>query len=135
MNFQIGVISGTGSRGGSTITQQLIRSTFLTRTKTVERKIREIILTIELERKHSKDQILYWYINQVPFGNNAYGVEAASQTFFKKSVSDISIAESAILASLIRAPSSLSPYGKNKQDLMEYKDIIINRMKDIGYIT
>ena len=72
------------SQGGSTITQQLIRSTFLTRTKTIERKIREIILTIEIERRYSKDQIFEWYLNQVPFGSNAYGAEAASQTYFKK---------------------------------------------------
>ena len=122
-------------QGGSTITQQLIRSTFLTRKKTIERKIREIILTIELERKYSKDQILEWYVNQVPFGSNAYGVEAATQTYFKKSVSEISLPEAAILASLIQAPSYLSPYGKHKEELLNCKDNILNRMAKQEYIS
>ncbi len=122
-------------QGGSTITQQLIRSTFLTRKKTIERKIREIILTIELERRYSKDQILEWYVNQVPFGSNAYGVEAATQTYFKKSVSEISLPEAAILASLIQAPSYLSPYGKHKEKLISHKNNILNRMAKQRYIS
>ncbi len=90
--------------GGSTIPQQLIRSSFLTRQKTIGRKIREIVLAMELDRRYSKDQILEWYLNQIPFGSNAYGVEAASQTFFKKPVSEISLAEAATLAALIQVP-------------------------------
>jgi len=123
------------AQGGSTITQQLIRSSFLTLEKTAERKVREIILTIELERRYSKDQILEWYLNQVPFGSNAYGVEAASQTFFKKPAKDLSIAESAILASLIKAPSYLSPYGENKEELLERKDYVLNQMLKSRFIT
>ena len=113
------------AQGGSTITQQLIRSSFLTMSKTAERKIREIVLTIELERKYSKYQIMEWYLNQIPFGSNAYGVEAASQTYFKKSVQDLSLEESAILASLICGPSRLSPYGQNKDRLLGRKDYIL----------
>ena len=94
--------------GGSTIPQQLIRSTYLTLEKTAQRKIREIILTLELDRRYSKDQILEWYLNQIPFGRNAYGAEAASQAYFGKSVSDISLSEAAILAALIKAPSYYS---------------------------
>ena len=121
--------------GGSTIPQQLIRSTFLTPKKTVERKTREIILAIELDRRYSKDQILEWYLNQIPLGQNAYGVEAASQTYFGKHVWEISLEESAALAALIRAPSSLSPYRENKEDLLARKDYVLSRMEKIGHLT
>lgn len=120
--------------GGSTIPQQLIRSTFLSIEKTAERKIREIILALELDRRYSKEQILEWYLNQVPFGANAYGVEAASQTYFYKSVSEISLAQAATLASLIKAPSYLSPY-KNKEELLDRKDYVLERMVTLNYIT
>jgi len=121
--------------GGSTIPQQLIRSTFLSPEKTIERKLREIILSLELDRRYSKDKILEWYLNQVPFGQNAYGVETASQTYFNKSVTDVSLTESAILAALIRAPSRLSPYGENKQDLFIRKDYVLNRMAQEGFLS
>ena len=122
-------------QGGSTISQQLIRSSFLTREKTLKRKIREIILTLELERRYSKDQILEWYLNQVPFGSNSYGVEAASQSFFQKSASQVTLAEAAVLAALIRAPSDLSPYGEHKKELLERKDFILNSMAQTGAIS
>jgi len=121
--------------GGSTIPQQLIRSTFFSTEKTVERKFREIVLSLELDRKYSKDQILEWYLNQVPFGLNCYGVEAASQTFFEKSVSDISLEEGAVLASLIQGPSRLSPYGSNLDLLLERKDYVLERMTQEGFLT
>jgi len=121
--------------GGSTIPQQLIRSTFLSNEKTAQRKIREIILAIELDRRYSKNQILEWYLNQVPFGQNAYGVEAASQTYFGKSISEISLPEAAMLASIIRAPYYLSPYGEHKNELLSVKDYVLERMKSLGYIT
>jgi len=122
--------------GGSTIPQQLIRSTFLSPEKTVERKIREIILSLELDRRYSKDQILEWYLNQVPFGQNAYGVEAASQTYFRRSVENISLAEAAILASLIRAPYGLSPYYEERREgLLRRKDHILDRMVKEEYLT
>lgn len=121
--------------GGSTICQQLIRSTFFSTEKTIERKIREIILALELDRRYSKEQILEWYLNQVPFGSNCYGVEAASQTYFEKSVKEISLAEAAILASLIQAPSRLSPYGENKNILLIRKDYVLDRLANEGYIS
>ena len=120
--------------GASTIPQQLIRSTFLSPEKTAERKTREIILTLELDRRYSKDQILEWYLNQIPFGQNAYGVEAASQTYFGKSVSEISLPEATTLAALIRAPYHLSPY-ENREELLARKDYILNRMVNEGYLT
>lgn len=123
------------AQGGSTIPQQLVRSTFLTPEKTAQRKIREIILTLELDRRYSKNQILEWYLNQVPFGSNTYGVGSASQTFFGKKVNDLSLAEAVFMASLIKAPSHLSPYGPNKQDLLQRKDYILQRMFELGYIN
>jgi len=120
--------------GASTIPQQLIRSTFLSLEKTAERKTREIILAIELDRRYSKDQILEWYLNQIPFGQNAYGVEAASQTYFGKSVSEISLAEAATLAALIKSPYRLSPYGEGKEELLERKNYVLDRMVQERYL-
>ena len=114
--------------GASTIPQQLIRSTFLSADKTAERKLREIILALELSRRYPKNQILEWYLNQVPFGQNAYGAQAASQTYFGKSVSEISLSEAATLAALIKSPYYLSPYGENKDGLLARKDYILDRM-------
>ena len=122
--------------GGSTIPQQLIRSTFLSTQKTAERKTQEIILALELDRRYSKNQILEWYLNQVPFGQNTYGVEAASQTYFKKSVSEISVVEAATLAALIKAPYRLSPYfEESKNELLVRKDYVLNRMFKEGYLN
>jgi 1A family penicillin-binding protein len=120
--------------GGSTLNQQLIRSSFLSLDKTAQRKIREIILSLELDRRYTKDQILEWYLNQVPFGSNAYGVEAASQTFFNKSAADVSLAQAATLASLIKGPSYLSPW-QNREQLLIRKDYVLGRMKNLGYIS
>jgi len=117
--------------GGSTITQQLVRSTFLTLEKTPERKIREIILALELDRRYSKEQILEWYLNQIPFGRNAYGVEVASQSYFRKSVSEISLAEAATLAALIKSPSF---YSKNLDQLLIRKNHVLNRMVSEGFL-
>ena len=85
--------------GGSTISQQLIRSSLLNLEKTPVRKTREIILALELERRYSKEEILGFYLNQIPFGSNAYGVEAAAQTFFNKTAAEVSLPEAALLAS------------------------------------
>lgn len=128
------LITGRLSYGGSTISQQLIRSSFLTSEKTIQRKIKEIILTLELERRYSKDQIFEFYLNQVPFGFNAYGVEAASQTYFSKHASDVSLNEAATLAALIRAPSRLSR-PENKAELTSIRDNILERMAKKGYAS
>ena len=121
--------------GGSTITQQLIRSYFLTTKKTLERKTREILLSLELERRYSKDQILEWYLNLIPFGSNLYGVEAASQAFFGKSVSDVSLEEAAIIAAIIKTPSYLWPGGTNLDKLLGRKDYVLRRMRELNYIS
>ncbi|MFH1643300.1 MAG: PBP1A family penicillin-binding protein [Patescibacteria group bacterium] len=122
------------SVGGSTLNQQLIRSSFLNIQKTAQRKIREIILSLELDRKYEKDQILEWYLNQVPFGSNAYGIEAASQTYFRKPASKLSLSESTILAAIVQAPTRFSPY-TNKEGLLERQKYVLNRMVSDGYIT
>jgi len=131
----VDIISQSKNQGGSTITQQLIRSVYLTSQKSISRKIKEIILSIELETRYSKDQIFDWYLNKIPFGQNAYGVESASQTYFNKPASGLSLAEAAILTALIPAPSYYSPYGPRKTELLQKKDIILEKMQKLGYIT
>lgn len=118
--------------GGSTIPQQLIRSTFLTNEKTGERKIREAIMAIELDRRYSKDQILEWYLNQVPFGQNAYGIEAASQTYFNKPTKDVNLGEAATLIAFIQLPSY---YWTHQEDLFVRKNYVLDRMADTGYLS
>jgi len=126
---------GKATYGGSTISQQLIRSTFLTREKTIKRKVREIILALELERRYSKDQILEWYLNQIPLGINIYGVEAAAKTYFNKPAKELTLAESAILTALIKAPSYYSPFGNYLDELLGRKDYVLDRMAQEKYIT
>ena len=96
--------------GGSTITQQLTKLLFLTPDKSLDRKMKEAVLALELERRYTKDRILEMYLNQIYFGHGAYGVEAAARTYFGKSVSELSVREAALLAGLPRAPSSYSPF-------------------------
>ena len=122
-------------QGASTITQQLIRSVYLTKQKTLARKVREVVLSIELERRYSKDQIFNWYLNKIPFGENTYGIEAASQTYFNKSASEISLVQAAVLTALIPAPSYYSPYGLHKNQLLDRKNYILERMQKLGYIN
>lgn len=121
--------------GASTITQQLVKSVYLSPQQTIARKVREIVLSIELEKKYSKDQIFDWYLNKIPFGSNTYGIEAAAQNYFNKSASDLSIAQAATLTALIPAPSYYSPYGSHKNLLLQRKDYILSRMQQLGYIT
>ncbi len=131
----IDVTTLQASQGGSTITQQLVKNLFLTPEKTITRKIKEAILAIKIEQKYTKDQILTFYLNQVPYGSNAYGIEAAAITFFNKHASDLTLAESALLASLPKAPTYYSPYGNHKDDLMKRKDYILKRMLKLGFIS
>ena len=103
------VLDGWGAQGGSTITQQLARQSFLTRDKTVRRKLSEIVVAVRLERAFSKKQILELYLNKVYFGDGLYGVEAASLGYFGKHAADLDVAEAALLAGLVKAPSTNSP--------------------------
>ena len=129
------ILGRSASQGGSTITQQLIKNTVLTNEKTFTRKVKEVILSVELEQKFSKDQILEMYLNQIPYGSNAYGIQAAAQTFFGKDAKDLSLAESALLAGLPKAPTYYSPYGSNQDELKYRQEYIIDQMTKLGYVT
>ncbi|MDO8557121.1 MAG: PBP1A family penicillin-binding protein [Candidatus Jorgensenbacteria bacterium] len=131
----VDVTQGQITQGGSTITQQLVKTVLLTPERTVTRKIKEVALSIELESKYSKEEIFFHYLNQIPYGSNAYGVEAASQIYFNKSVKDLTLAESAILASLIKAPSYYSPWGDRQKELFERQQYILKQMKDHDFIS
>ncbi len=124
---------GRPTYGGSTISQQLIRSTFLTTRKTIARKVREIVLTLELERRYSKDQILGWYLNQVPFGPNIYGAQSASKIYFGKQAKELSLSEAATLAALIKAPSYYSSR-QNRDELLKRRNYVLDRMTAERYI-
>ncbi len=124
----INLQAGRTVAGGSTISQQFVRSALLTPERRVMRKIREIVLTLELERRYSKDEILEFYLNQIPFGSNAYGIESAAKTYFNKTAKELTLAESTILVSLIPAPSYLSPYGNHVEELMRRQERLLNRM-------
>lgn len=126
--------TGTKAQGASTITQQLIRSTFLNMEKTATRKIREVILSLELEKKYSKDEILEWYLNQVSIGPNIYGVGEAASSYFDKKVQDLTLEEGAAIAAMIRGPSYYYPYGENLDSLLGRKDYVLKRMLDEHYI-
>ena len=126
--------TGEMSQGGSTITQQLARNTFLTAEKTIQRKIKELILANWIEEKYTKDKILELYLNQIPYGTNAYGIESASQTYFNKSAKDLSLAESATLAAMIQAPSYYSPWGTHMEELINRKNYVLEQMNKLGFI-
>ena len=123
------------SQGGSTITQQLVKLTILTPEKTLARKIKEAVLAMEMSIKYSKDEILNFYLNQIPYGSNAYGVEAAAQTFFGKHAKDLTLAESALLAALPQASSYYSPFGSHTDELKARQEYILERMFKFSYIT
>lgn len=131
----VDLISGGSTMvGGSTITQQLVGNALVGRQKNITRKVQELILAVEVERRFTKDQIFEMYLNQVPYGSNTYGVEAASQTFFGVPASDLSIAQAALLASLVQRPSYLSPYGSHLDQLFGRKDYVLLRMRELGFI-
>ncbi len=117
--------------GGSTITQQLTKVLFLTPDKSLERKLKEAVLALELERRYSKDRILEMYLNQVYFGHGAYGVEAAARTYFGKSVSQLTVRESALLAGLPRAPTTYSPFEHPKAAKFR-RELVLRRMAEYG---
>lgn len=122
-------------RGGSTITQQFIKNSLLTSERRYSRKIKELILAIEIENKFSKDDILGMYLNEIPYGSNSYGIEAAAKTFFGVSVGDLTLAQAALLACLPNAPSYYSPYGSHTDKLLNRWMYALDRMYELGYIT
>lgn len=121
--------------GGSTITQQVIKNTLLNKDKKITRKIKEAVLALKLEQVMSKDDIFSHYLNEVPYGGTIYGVEEASLGFFGKHANEVSLAEAAYLASLPQAPTFYSPFGNNRVRLDSRKNIVLERMAGLGYIT
>ncbi len=122
-------------QGGSTITQQLIKSALLNPEVKITRKIKEVILAFWAERLYTKNQILEMYLNQVPYGGTAWGVEAASQTYFNKPVSQLNLAEAALLAGLPQAPTEYSPFGSHPEKAYERQKEVLRRMAEDHYIT
>ena len=120
--------------GASTITQQVARTLFLNRERTLARKVREAILAWRIERHYSKDQILEIYLNQIFYGHNAYGIEAAAQLYFGKSVKELTVSEAALLAGLPPAPNSYSPL-KNLQRSVQRRNHVLSSMVEAGYLT
>lgn len=132
--FLANVREGKAVEGASTITQQLVKRLLLSPEKSLERKIKEAILAYRLENYLTKDQILYLYLNNIYLGNSAYGVEAAARTYFAKHVDRLTIAESAVLACIPKAPTKFNPY-RQAQNVRERQMWILSRMRDLGYIT
>lgn len=129
------VVERSAAQGASTITQQFVKNSLLTNEKTLSRKIKEVILSIEIEQKFSKDEILAMYLNEIPYGSNAYGIEAAAQTFFGKPARDLSLDEAALLAALPKAPTYYSPYGSRREQLKIRQEVALNQMAKLGYIS
>ncbi|MBI3380356.1 transglycosylase domain-containing protein [Candidatus Gottesmanbacteria bacterium] len=121
--------------GGSTITQQLIRSALLTPERTLSRKLKEIVLSVWAEHVYSKEQILEMYLNQVPYGGTAWGIEAASETYFGKNVGNLDLAEAAFLAGLPAAPTHFSPYGARPELAKIRQEEVLKRMEVLGFIN
>lgn len=130
------VIFGGSRGGGSTITQQFARNGILGDTRrNIFRKIKEAILAIEIEALYSKDEILAMYLNEIPFGGNNYGVEAAAQSFFGKPAKELTVPEAATLAALIQRPSTLSPYGQNTNLLIDRRNFALESMAELNFIS
>ncbi|MCL4353702.1 penicillin-binding protein [Patescibacteria group bacterium] len=120
--------------GGSTLTQQLVKNTLLTPERTIPRKIKELILSIQVDKKYTKNQILEMYLNDIPYGGAAVGVEAGAQMYFGKDVKDLDLAQSAFLAGLPQSPSVYSPFSGHKY-YIDRTNEVLTRMADSGYIS
>ena len=122
-------------QGGSTLTQQLVKNVLLSPERTVKRKVREFFLTMVVEGVYSKNQILEMYLNQIPYGSTAYGIEAAAELYFGKSAKDLTLAEATFLAGLPAAPSRYSPFGSRPELAKGRQETVLKRMIEDGYIT
>lgn len=128
-------ISGRAvAEGGSTITQQLAKNAYLTQDRTLKRKVQEVFLALQLERQYTKQEILEMYLNQIYFGQGAYGVQAAAKTYFGKNVEDLDLNECAMLAGIPKSPNYYSPLN-NLQAAQERKSVVLNQMAKYGYIN
>ncbi len=122
-------------QGGSTLTQQLVKNVLLSQERTLPRKIKEFILSIQIERKYSKDEILQMYLNETPYGGTAWGAEAAAELYFGKHVKELNIDESIILAGLPQSPSQYSPFGQDPKAYVWRSEQVARRMREDGYIS
>ncbi len=134
--------AGGSLQGGSTITQQYVKNALLETTdQSVTRKMKELILSIEIESLYKKDDILKLYLNEIPYGNQAYGIEAACRTYFPQDIKgdkctpNLTVSQSALLAAIPNAPTYFSPYGQHKDSLVERQHLILDRMTDQKYLT
>ncbi|MGM7700181.1 transglycosylase domain-containing protein [Pseudalkalibacillus sp. Hm43] len=125
---------GWGAEGGSTITQQVVKNTYLSPEKTIKRKIQEAYLSIKMERKYSKDEILEMYLNKIYFGHGAYGIGAAADVYFDKHVDELTVAEAALLAGLPQRPSGYDPM-KNPDQALERRNLVLSLMEKHDFIT
>lgn len=130
----VDIREGARVQGGSTITQQLAKNAFLTHEKTFTRKLREILWAVQIERKYAKEEILEAYLNEIYWGPGIYGVQAASQYYFNKDVSELTLSESALLAAIIRNPGIYSPFTR-PEAAMSRRNLVLEVMKDQGFIT
>jgi 1A family penicillin-binding protein len=135
LRASVATLTGKKLQGGSTITQQLVKSALLSPERTIKRKLKEIVLAMWVETTYSKDKILELYLNQVPYGGTAWGVEAAADRYFGKHVKDLTLAESTLLAGLPQAPSLYSPTGARPELAKERQQQVLKRMVEDNHIT
>ena len=131
----VNTFTGEGLQGGSTLTQQVIKNTLLTQDRTLVRKIKEMILSLQLENRYSKDEIIQMYLNETPYGGQNYGIYSASKAYFNKLPKDLTVAESAYLAGLPQRPSYYSQFGVNPEAGIERKDYVLYLMRERGWIA
>lgn len=130
----VNLVRGGVYQGGSTITQQLAKNAFLTHERTIQRKVQELLFALQLERRYTKEQILELYLNFIYFGHRAFGVQAAAQTYFGKDVSELTVAESALLAAVANLPAVYDPY-RDPERALERRRVVLNEMVEAGYLT
>ncbi len=138
--FTIGFLQNKRVEGTSTLTQQFVKNAILTNERTYTRKLKELLLSLQLERKFTKDQILQLYLNEIPYGSTLYGIEAAAEGYFGKKANDLTLDEAALLAAMPQAPDLYNPYGTgsrgdNRELLVQRQHTILNAMADQGYIS
>ncbi|MCL5733204.1 MAG: transglycosylase domain-containing protein [Patescibacteria group bacterium] len=131
----VDLVSGQFVQGGSTITQQLAKNAFLSSDKTITRKIKELVLAVKLGQQYSKDDLLSFYLNLIPYGSNLYGIESASEAYFNEPVKNLDLSQCAILASIPRAPTYYSPWGSHQSDLFARQHEVLSKMLDLKEIT
>ena len=138
--FTVGLLQQGRVQGTSTLTQQFVKNALLTNKRSPVRKLKELLLSIQIERKYTKDQILQLYLNEIPYGSTLYGVESAAKEYFGKSVKDLMLDEAALLAAIPQAPDTYNPYGAGSRG--DHRDLLVARQKSVldamaaqGYIS